>query len=192
MIRLDVDTTESIAMPSPAKKSLPQPAAEASSDAEAVRPLEFNLSYRLSFMSFLVTRAMAPVILAHGVTNQQWKVLSVLSQIAPATAQEVTQWVTLDKSAVSRTVRSLQERGLITRKLHSQDARNVHLSLTAKGSSLYKRIAEELAMVQAELMQDISPSSGAAVFRALRQVEHRLRVRLESQGADHGHAGADE
>ncbi|MGE0806958.1 MAG: MarR family winged helix-turn-helix transcriptional regulator [Burkholderiaceae bacterium] len=146
----------------------------------AVRPLEFNLAYRLSYMSFLVNRATLPVLLSHGLTNQQWKVLSVLYQLAPATAQEVTRWVTLDKSAVSRTVRQLLEQGLITRKLHAEDARNVNLLFTARGNALYKQVSEDLAAVQADLMQDVSPSAGAALFKALRQVEERLRIRLDN------------
>lgn len=156
-------------------------AAAQARNAPAVRPLEFNLSYRLSYMSFLVNRATAPVLAAHGITNQQWKVLSVLYQIAPATAQEVTGWVTLDKSAVSRTVRQLLELGLINRKLHVEDARNVHLFLTAKGTALYKRVAEQLAAVQADLMQDVSPAAAATLFKVLRQVEERLAARLEGQ-----------
>lgn len=171
-------------MNSPAKKPAPSTRKQPAAHAEALRPLEFNLSYRLSFMSFLMNRATGPVIASHGLTNQQWKVLSVLSQITPATAQEVTRWVTLDKSAVSRTVRMLLEQELITRRLHSQDARNVHLFLTAKGSTLYKRVTEELAAVQTELMQDVAPAAGAALFRTLRQVEDRLRARLHSQGLD--------
>ena len=171
-------------MNSTAKNPAPSPRKRTAAPAEAVRPLEFNLSYRLSFMSFLMNRATGPVIAAHGLTNQQWKVLSVLSQLTPTTAQEVTRWVTLDKSAVSRTVRMLLEQGLITRKLHSQDARNVHLFLTAKGTTLYKRVGDELAALQTELMQDVAPAAGAGLFRALRQVEDRLRERLRSQGLD--------
>jgi DNA-binding MarR family transcriptional regulator len=135
-------------------------------------------------MSFLVNRATGPVIASHGLSNQQWKVMSVLCQIAPATAQEVTRWVTLDKSAVSRTVRLLLEQGLITRKLLSQDARHVHLLLTPKGTALHKRVSDSLAAVQAELMQDVPPGAAAALFKGLRQVEERLRVRLHAQGLD--------
>lgn len=177
-----------IAMKTTAQKIRATSAARATPVAQgksspAVRPLEFNLAYRLSYMSFLMNRATSPVLASHGLTNQQWKVISVLHQIAPATAQEVTRWVTLDKSAVSRTVRQLLEQNLITRRLHEKDARNVNLFFTAKGHALYKQVSEQLAAVQAELMQDVSPSAGAALFKALRQVEERLWVRLGNQAA---------
>ena len=143
-------------------------------------------------MSFLVNRATAPVLASHGISNQQWKLLSVLYQIAPATAQEVTGWVTLDKSAVSRTVRQLLELGLINRKLHVEDARNVHLFLTAKGTALYKRVAEDLAAVQADLTRDVSPTAAATLFKVLRQVEENLVARLAGEDADgNGESGSD-
>jgi DNA-binding MarR family transcriptional regulator len=146
----------------------------------AVAPLPLNLSYRLSYLSFLMNRTTYPVLAAHGLSNQQWKVLSVLCQLTPATAQEITHWVTLDKSAVSRTVRSLLERNLITRKLHSQDARHVHLFVTPKGNALYRRLSMQLAAVQAEVMQDVSAPARAVLFKALRKVEERLWARLDS------------
>jgi DNA-binding MarR family transcriptional regulator len=143
-------------------------------------PLPLNLSYRLSYLSFLMNRTTYPLLAAHGLTNQQWKVLSVLRQLTPATAQEITHWVTLDKSAVSRTVRSLLEHNLITRKLHSQDARHVHLFVTPKGNALYRRLSMQLAAVQAEVMQDVSAPARAVLFKALRKVEERLWARLDS------------
>jgi DNA-binding MarR family transcriptional regulator len=164
----------------PRARTTPSARAE---DAAAARPLESNLSYRLSYLSFLMNRATYPALAAHGLSNQQWKVLSVLVQITPATAQEVTRWVTLDKSAVSRMVRSLLDQGLITRKLDAEDARNVHLFVTAKGNALYKRVAEQVGALQADVMQDISPAAGAAMFKAMRQVEERLAARLDAQGA---------
>jgi DNA-binding MarR family transcriptional regulator len=138
------------------------------------RPLEENLSYQLSYLNFLMSRAITPVLLSHGVTNQQWKVLSVLCQIAPATAQEVTGWVTLDKSAVSRIVRSLQQQNILTRKLMGDDGRHVHLLLTAKGTALYRRVAAELSALQAELMQDVSRAAYNTLFESLHSVEKRL------------------
>jgi DNA-binding MarR family transcriptional regulator len=144
------------------------------------RPLEENLSYQLSYLNFLMSRAITPVLLSHGVTNQQWKVLSVLCQIAPATAQEVTGWVTLDKSAVSRVVRSLQQQNILTRKLMGDDGRHVHLLLTAKGMALYRRVATELSALQAELMQDVPRAAYKALFESLHSVEKRLNAHLSA------------
>ena len=142
-----------------------------------IRPLEENLSYRLSFLHFQMGRATAPLLASHGVSNQQWKVLSVLHRIGPATAQEVTQWVTLDKSAISRTVRSLLQSAWLTRRLMGDDGRHVHLLLTARGRALYARVAADIGALQKELTQDLSATAQRSLFESLRRVEKRLRER---------------
>jgi DNA-binding MarR family transcriptional regulator len=157
----------------------PEPARPANA---VIRPLEENLSYRLSFLHFQMGRATGPLLASHGVSNQQWKVLSVLHRIGPATAQEVTQWVTLDKSAISRTVRSLLQKAWLTRKLMGDDGRNVHLLLTARGRALYQRVATDIGTLQAELTQDLSDTARRSLFESLRRVEKRLRERDSTPG----------
>jgi DNA-binding MarR family transcriptional regulator len=147
-----------------------------------IRPLEENLSYRLSFLHFQMGRVTGPLLASHGVSQQQWKVLSVLHRIGPATAQEVTRWVTLDKSAVSRTVRSLLQKAWLTRKLMGDDGRNVHLVLTARGRALYGRVATDIGSLQAELTRDLSDAARRSLFESLRRVEKRLRERVNPAG----------
>lgn len=167
----------------PPKTARTRKPAAAAAAVRSERPLESNLSYRLSFISFMIGRVTGPVLAAHGLTNQQWKVLSVIAQVAPATAQEVTRWVTLDKSAVSRTVRSLLELNLIGRKLQVEDARNVHLFLTPKGNTLQQRIAQQMGAVQADLLRDVSSAAAASMFETLRRVEDRIAARIAVDGA---------
>lgn len=141
------------------------------------RTLEENLAYRVSILNFLMGRATGEILQAHGVSNQQWKLISVLDQIAPASAQEVTGWVTLDKSAVSRTVRSLMEQGLVSRKLMGADARIVHLMLSPRGKALHRRVAQALGALQGELTASLPSSAQRVLFESLRRVESRLRER---------------
>ncbi len=158
--------------------------AKKTTDGGSERPFERNLSYRLSFTTFLMNRATSPILAAHGISNQQWKVLSVLRYVEPATAQQVTQWVTLDKSAISRTVRSLLELGLLTRKLQSEDARNVHMSLTAKGRAVYQRISTQFSALQAELVADVPTEELTAFLGLLRKIERGLSARLQREGQE--------
>lgn len=146
-------------------------------------PLATNLGYRVSYLSVLLNRAISPVLAVHGITNQQWRVISVLSEVSPVTAQEVTRWVTLDKAAVSRAVRQLVDLGLIERRLHAADARHVPLHLTARGATVHRKVAREVAAMQEELLRAVRPGDTDTLFEVMRQLEEGLRLRLHDAEA---------
>lgn len=66
----------------------------------------------------------------------------VLCQVAMAPGKnlrmvEIAQLLTIAKSAVTKTVDRLEERGLITRQRDPSDRRTVHATLTAEGAKLF-------------------------------------------------------
>jgi DNA-binding MarR family transcriptional regulator len=140
-----------------------------------------NLHYRLSMLTFLIGKATLPILVAHGISNHQWKVLGALYKIAPATAQQLTGLVTLDKSAVSRAVASLLELELIRRKSIAADGRTMHLFLTPRGKALYRRVEAELSAVQAAITADIHADGMSFLFASLDSIETRLKAAISAQ-----------
>lgn len=137
--------------------------------------LHRNLSYRLSMISYLLGRHTARLYAHEGLTAQHWKVLSVLYHKGPMPAVGVEAWVTLDKSAISRSVASLLRSGLVQRQLRSQDARSADIELTTAGVALSERLTAATAALQDRLMQGLPRPDRQRLFEALDVVESALR-----------------
>ena len=163
-------------MHSAARRAIPRAGAPAPDKAEpGLLRLEDNLAYRLSLLSFLVNKAAGQIYNGAGLSTHQWKILSVLNQHQPTSAQAMAQWVTLDKAAISRAVQQLLKMGLVRRKLHEVDARTIEISMTPRGQRTYNAIARRTAAFQAELLADIPDSEIRSVFSVLRRIEPKLR-----------------
>ncbi|TFY98679.1 MarR family winged helix-turn-helix transcriptional regulator [Ramlibacter rhizophilus] len=134
-----------------------------------------NLSYRLSMLHFLIGRRIAQAYAAEELTTHQWKVLSVVCEFAPLAATEVERWVTLDKSAISRAVKALVERKLVTRRANSDDSRSIDLLPTAAGRQCNGRIARKVGRVQGELLERLPKRDAERLFLVLDRLERELR-----------------
>lgn len=84
--------------------------------------------------------------------------------------QDLAEWTGKDKSAVLRSIDSLEELGLMKRSCDPCDRRKNCLVLTENGH----RIVEEYRMIMYELMKelfsDVSPEEVAVFFHVIRQV----------------------
>lgn len=92
-----------------------------------------------------------PVLAAHDVTEQQWRVIRVLGEESPLDASEVAARACLLAPSLTRMIRSLEARGLIDRSRHSGDARRAMLSITPQGLALIGAVIPESRQVYREI-----------------------------------------
>ncbi|MCW5771562.1 MAG: MarR family transcriptional regulator [Rhodospirillaceae bacterium] len=71
----------------------------------------------------------------------EWRVLLVVADRPGITAQDLADYIGLDKMSVSRAVRQLQARGRLARSANPRDRRSLHLNLTPEGWRVYEEIA---------------------------------------------------
>lgn len=71
----------------------------------------------------------------------EWRVLLMVADQPGATAQDLADYIGLDKMSVSRAVRGLVARGRLSRAASSSDRRRLHLRLTEAGWRVYEEIA---------------------------------------------------
>jgi DNA-binding MarR family transcriptional regulator len=173
--KLDDDSKAEILEMATIKKGGEAPGGSPVPDGPPALDLESNLAYRISMLNFLLGKATARVYGEEGLSSHQWKVLSVLNAYAPMPARAIEKWVTLDKAAISRTVRELLNRGLVERKLNSVDARTIEISLSQPGQALYSRVATQLAALQSHLFENVTKTEQRSIFSALDKVETKLR-----------------
>ena len=84
--------------------------------------------------------------------------LLTLDELGPSPLSQVTERIMRDKSQVTRLVRSLEEKGCLTRCMSSEDARVTLVSLTSDGKALVeahqKAIGEAMDTILGELSSD--------------------------------------
>ncbi len=92
------------------------------------------LTHRMSQLAALVNQA------AFDLDPREWRILGLLGTTAPLSLQALANEVAVDKSQASRIVTGLIERGFLQRDANDADGRSIHLSLTAKGKNLYRKV----------------------------------------------------
>jgi DNA-binding MarR family transcriptional regulator len=104
-------------------------------------PLSQFLPYQLSITSNAVSGRIAQEYRQHfGLSVPEWRVMCVLGDSGPLTQRDLTQRTLMDKVAVNRACKVLEERGLAARTPNVQDGRSHHLGLTETGVAMHGQI----------------------------------------------------
>ena len=135
------------------------------------------LPYRLSVTSNRASGLIARAYQARfGLSVSEWRVIAVLGEAAPLTAQGVCQATAMDKVTVSRAIRALDERGLVLRRRQSADRRASDVSLTQDGARIYAEIAPAALTYERSLLDGFTADERAALMALLERLEARLDV----------------
>jgi len=99
------------------------------------------LPYRLSTTSNAVSGRIALEYRQRfGLSVPEWRVMAVLGDTGAMTQRELTQHTVMDKVAVNRACKVLEDRGLAARRPNAQDGRSHLLELTASGTAMHGQI----------------------------------------------------
>jgi len=98
-----------------------------------------------------------------GLTEQQWRVLRVLSEFGPLDATEVSERVCLLLPSLTRIVRTMCEGGLILRERDKIDKRRQTLSLTDAGQALI----EENNPIATQIVEEFKDRLGVEDYELL-------------------------
>jgi DNA-binding MarR family transcriptional regulator len=115
---------------------------EPDSPMSAVQPrLADFLPYLLSVTSNAVSDSIAEEYRARfGLKIPEWRVMAVLGDSGAHTQRELVEATRMDKVAVNRACKMLEDRGLIARSPNASDGRSHHLELTATGRAVHGEI----------------------------------------------------
>lgn len=126
--------------------------------------LEHFLPYRLSVLTNTISSIVAGSYRDQfGLGIPEWRVMAVLARFPGSSAQQLAEHTRMDKVAVSRSVSRLVERGLLNRRIATEDRRRSSLDLSPAGKEIYARIVPLARDYEARLLQGISPERRAAL-----------------------------
>ena len=94
-----------------------------------------------------------PLLIAHDLSEQQWRVLRVLGEVESLEAREVAERACVLAPSLTRIVKALEERGLIARRIHPKDRRQILLSVTPRGVELLSVLTHEASTGYAEFAE---------------------------------------
>lgn len=98
-----------------------------------------------------VIRQFRPVLNAHGVTEQQWRVLRVLAERGPTEPRELVRVCGISSPSLTGMLSRMDDTGWVARKSIAGDQRRVLVSTTAKSRALVARIAPQVDAIYARI-----------------------------------------
>jgi len=138
--------------------------------------LPHYLPYRISIVASLVKRALADIYKDDpGLTEPEWKVMTLLAHHGPLASGDIGSFVTLDRVAVSRALGRLIERGFVSRRVNPDDQRTYQVDLTRKAATIYDRMAAEALEIERSIVAGLVPGEAEALIATLDKIEQGLR-----------------
>jgi DNA-binding MarR family transcriptional regulator len=126
------------------------------------------LPYLLSVTSNAVSTRVADVYRSRfGLPIPEWRVMAVLGDSGPLTQRELTGATLMDKVAVNRACKGLEDRGLAARTANVRDGRSHHLELTEAGRAMHGEIMPLALSMEKQLFEDFSAADRSAFEKLL-------------------------
>lgn len=115
----------------------------------------------------------------YNITSAEYPVLIALYKKEGITQDDIANKLSIDKSAVTRIVKNLLDKGLIERKKDSLDRRYNRIYLTTKGQSCWKYIEEGMAQWHEISAKNITTEEIEQVISILSRMANNMENYLE-------------
>jgi DNA-binding MarR family transcriptional regulator len=143
--------------------------------------LDEFLPYRLSITSNAVSQRIAMEYRSRfGLSVPEWRVMAVLGDSGPHTQRELTSMTIMDKVAVNRACKVLEERGLAARRPNTQDGRSHLLELTPSGKAMHGQIMPLALEMERRLFSTFTDEE----VETFRWLLGRVRAEVDDLDAD--------
>ena len=122
-----------------------------------------------------VTRVYEEALKSSDLKATQFSLLSYLAQSGAASFPEITSYLSLDQSTLTRNLRPLERRGLVAVR-PGPDRRTRTITLTAKGRRLYDQVLPLWERVQGAVVEQLGRSGWGDLRGALDRLVGGLRA----------------
>lgn len=152
--------------------------------ATGLLPYSESLAGTLLAAREAVMAPIRPALREANVTEQQWRVLRVLVDAGALEPTQLARMALLHAPSVTRILRELQDRGLVTRMTDTSDARRSVVTITQAGAKLVTLTARHTRKV----LQEYETRFGADRLASLRQELMALTIAIEGVMSDEAEA----
>ena len=131
----------------------------------ARKTLDLDILDFTQSMGLLVRRVRAAAA-AHELSLTESAVLARLSKHGPATTADLARAESMKPQSMGTTIGALEDRGLVERKPHPTDGRQVNIELTAKGSAVRKSAKDAKTKWLAQAVAQLNEQDREILFQA--------------------------
>lgn len=117
-----------------------------------------------------VMRRYRPMLEAHDLNEQQWRVLRVLAEEDQLDASEVAARANILAPSLTRMIRSMVDKALIARGRDDGDARRVMLKITPAGLEVMRTASPESRRIYREIEAKYGPARMAQLVDLLNEL----------------------
>jgi homoprotocatechuate degradation regulator HpaR len=108
-----------------------------------------------------------PILNAHDITEQQWRIVRAILERGPMEPREIVTQCCISSPSLACVLTRMEETGYVVRERLTHDQRRVKVSLTAKSRALATRIAPKIEAAYADLEAKIGPEFSGQFYEAL-------------------------
>lgn len=115
-----------------------------------------------------------PILNAHGVTEQQWRLIRCLLDRGPMEPRELVTVCQISSPSLAGVLARMDEAGWVRRERMDNDQRRVRVSLTAQSLALAERMSPEIEAVYGDIEDRIGAALMQQIYGVLDEVVARL------------------
>ncbi|MFC3195523.1 MarR family winged helix-turn-helix transcriptional regulator [Marinicella sediminis] len=115
------------------------------------------LPYQLSILSLKISNGIAEHYQDQfGINISEWRVLVILYKNPDVTAKRIAQLTQMDKVRISRTLKTLVQKGYVAQRPHPLDARAKNYELNDRGQYLMRAVIPDALRYEEELLSQLT------------------------------------
>ncbi|MEP0191650.1 MAG: MarR family winged helix-turn-helix transcriptional regulator [Erythrobacter sp.] len=153
------------------------------SDSQLAGFLPYQLSIASNAVSGLIAERYRKKF---GLKIPEWRVIAVLgdkqSDVGGSTQRVLTDATLMDKVAVNRACKVLEERGLIARVPNASDGRSHLLELTQEGRTIHAEVMPMAKAIERDLFDGFSKAEQTQLRSLLQRMRERVTELSEQKG----------
>src|SRR5262249_15835439 len=135
--------------------------------AASIRVLHRNLPMLLLRAREKMMERFRPLISAHGLTEQQWRIIRALHEQGPLEPRTLSDICTISSSSMAGVLARMETLGLVTKARFTDDKRRVLVSLTKESVRLVDTITRDLEAKYEDLERKVGREVVNRVYSAI-------------------------
>ena len=152
--------------------------------SESVKLVHRNLPLLLLQARERVIARFRPILNAHGITEQQWRIVRALLDTGPLEPREIGELCRISSPSLAGVLSRMEELGLIKRKRLDHDQRRLRVSLTARSRAIAARMAPQIEATYRHIETMIGTEFSSRFYRALDELIGALALHAPHAPAD--------
>ena len=134
-----------------------------------------HAAFQIVALANRISASASQAYLRHfGIGVMEWRCLALIGRAPGASANEIAQLSSLDKSSVSRAVAALVGKGDVVTAVDPSDSRRSLLTLTPAGEKLHERVLQASLDRERLLLGGLSTDEQQALFAVLARLSTNM------------------